>query len=265
MNPRPTWTPELEDEIDSQFINDIISQITTSCVLPFQLPPEQVVSKILLAAKYFWENVDTAVEKRFFVIKRKDICDCNAFNKTIQLPDQIQSVYGVRRVDEGLKYGAMGDFSMERMLMSTYSAFGGPGMVGTASQHSWNLTDMVVSLYEVSTFQEVLNPPVTFDFNPYSKKLVVLGALGQSDIVIQTFTRVRIQDLYQSYYFIQLVIGLCKQAMGSIYSVWRFKYPGGVEMDVSPIVDDGKDLIDQVHEWVENTRGNDIIFMTNTM
>lgn len=256
----------MEDEIDAQFVQRVISDITTSCVLPFQLPPEQVVNKIKLAAQFFWEYVDSAVEERYFIIKRRDFCDGNVFNKTVQLPDQIQSVFGVRKVQENMKYGSAGDFSLERMLMSTYSMFGGAGMIGGGNaQKGYNLTDMVAALYEVSTFQEVLNPPLTFDFNPYSKKLVILGDLGRSDVVIQTFTRVRIQDLYKSYYFFKMVIGLCKQAMGNIYGAWEFKYPGGVSLNIDRIVDAGGNEVDEVKEWAENTRGNDIMFLTNTM
>ena len=124
------WTHEFEDQIDMQFIARVQAEVTQSCALPFAVPVERIPEFIIQAAQWFWEHVDQACEERMYVIKNRDICKGNKLNKIIQLPPQIYAVYGCHRLQEDLRYGTMGDFSLERMMMSSYSMFGGAGIIG---------------------------------------------------------------------------------------------------------------------------------------
>ena len=120
----------IQDQIDMQFITRVQQEVTQSCALPFALPVERIPEYILQAAQYFWQNCDFSVEERHYMVKNSDICKCSNLNKIVQLPQQIVGVHGVFKIQSGLKYGAMGDFSIERMMMSSYSMFGGAGTVG---------------------------------------------------------------------------------------------------------------------------------------
>ena len=123
----------------------------------------------------------------------------------MQLPQQILGVHGVYKIQKNLKYGAMGDFSLETMMMSSYRMFGGAGSIGGGMMgmggSGYSLSDMMVSMYEVDTFNQTLNSPLTYNYNTYSSKLVLLGDLGYSDLLISCMVRCRIQDLYNNYYF----------------------------------------------------------------
>ena len=122
-------TASWEDEIDMEFMQSVISAVTQSCVLPSPIPLERIPAIILDAAGYFWENDDNAVEQRFYFIPKSELCKDNVFNKIIQLPVQIMSVQGCYRSSETM-YGNLGDFSIERMMMSSYATFGGLGSIG---------------------------------------------------------------------------------------------------------------------------------------
>ena len=189
---------KIQDEIDFQFITRVQQEVTQSCALPFALPAERIPEFILQAAQYFWQNCDFSVEERHYFVKNSDICKCSKLNKIVQLPQQIVGVHGVYKVQSQLKYGAMGDFSIERMMMSSYSMFGGAGTVGngmTMGGTGYNLSDVIVSMYEVDTFNQTLNAPLTFNYNQFSNKLVLLGDLGYSDLLLATMQRCKIQDL----------------------------------------------------------------------
>lgn len=262
------WTHQFEEELDNMFIQRVQAEVTQSCALPFALPAERIPSQIILAAQWFWENVDSAVEERNYVILNKDICKGNKLNKIIQLPQQISAVYGVHKLQEDLRYGTMGDFSLERMMMSSYSMFGGAGIIGggmgLTGGTGYSLPDVMVSLLEVSTFDQFLNPPLSYAFNPYSGKLNILGDLGWSDLIIQCFKRCRIQDLYNSYYFFRLVVCFCKRALSTIYGSFEFKLPGGVTINYDMHKSDAQDEIEQIKEWAENNRATDYFMMPKT-
>lgn len=252
------WDAELQDEIDASFIQRVIEEVNQSCALPFSMPTDRIPAMIIQAAQWFWENVDFACEERCYVILNKSVCKNHTMNKIIQLPQQIMSVVGVYKVQEDLKYGAMGDFSIERMMMSSYSMFGGAGlMTGDAAVRGgtgYRLSDITMSLFEVSTFNQFLNPPITYNFSPYSSKLVLLGDLGYSDLLIRTFVRSRIQDLYNSYYFFRLVVCFCKRSLSTILGSIEFKLPGGVSINYSMHKDDADSEIEKIETWAENNR-----------
>ena len=262
------WTPQFEDEIDHQFILRVQNEVTQSCALPFAVPIERIPEFIIQSAQYFWQNCDLCAEERYYMIKNADICKGNKLNKIAQLPHQILGVHGVYKLQSNLKYGAMGDFSIERMMMSSYSMFGGAGTVGGGfgiNGLGYNLSDVITSMYEVDTFNQTLNAPLTYNYNQYSSKLVLLGDLGYSDILIACMVRCRIQDLYNNYYFFRHVVALCKKALSTIYGTYEFKLPGGVTLNYSNFNDAADKDLDDIKEWIENNRAADYFFMPNTL
>ena len=261
---------QYEDELDYQFILRVQKEVTQSCALPFALPAERIPEYILQAAGWFYENVDMACEERMYVVRNNDICKGNKLNKIVQLPQQIMGVYGVYKLQEHLKYGVMGDFSLERMMMSTYSMFGGAGTVGggfngTSGMAGFSLGDVMTAMYEVDTFNQMLNAPLTYNFNMYSSKLAILGDLGDSDVLIDCMVRCRIQDLYNSPYFFRLVVCYAKRALSTIYGMFEFKLPGGVTINYSSLSDQANDEIGEIKEWAENNRSVDYFFQPNTL
>lgn len=262
------WTHQFEDEVDAMFIQRVQREVTKSCALPFAVPVERIPDHIITAAQWFWEHVDQAVEDRNFVVLNKDICKGNKLNKIIQLPSQISAVFGCHKLQEDLRYGTMGDFSLERMMMSSYSMFGGAGIIGggmgLTGGTGYSLTDVMMSLYEVDTFNQFLNPPLSYSFNAYSSKLNILGDLGYSDLIIETSVRCRIQDLYNSYHFFRLVVCYCKRDLADMYGTFEFKLPGGVTINYDRHSSAADEEIQKIEEWAENNRTCDYFMIPNT-
>jgi hypothetical protein len=261
---------QLEDTIDQEFILKVQQEVTQSCALPFALPVDRIPFFIQQAAMYFWQNDDLAVEERIYVIKNSDICKNGTMNKIVKLPEQIMGVHGCFKLQQSLRHGVMGDFSLERMMMSSYSMFGGAGTVGggfsnTNGMSGYTLTDVMSSLYEVDTFNQMLNPPLTYTYNAFSKKLAILGDLRTSDLLISCMVRCKIQDLYNNYYFFRYVVCLAKRALATIYGTWEFKYPGGVTINYSNLSDQADSEIEQIKEYFEQNRACDYFFQPNSL
>ena len=259
-----------EDQVDLEFIQRVAAEVTQSCALPFAVPVERIPEYIRQAAQWFWLHDDFSVEERMYVIPNKEFCRGNAFNKIVQLPPQILSVHGVYKVQDDLRYGVLGDFSLERMMMSSYSMFGGVGSIGggfggAAGFTGYSLTDVVTALYEVSTFRQTLSSMLTYNYNIYSHKLVILGGMGNSDICIACMKRCRIQELYENYYFFRLVVCFVKRALSTIYGTFEFRLPGGVQINYSAFKDDADSEIEQIKEWCDENRSADYIYMPNTV
>lgn len=258
---------QLEDQMDYQFIQRIIQDLTQSCALPLPVPAAAIPPLILQAAQFFWENYDFAVEERYYCIKNEDFCKCGP-NKTITLPQRIISVFGVYKTTNVFKYGVLGDFSLERMILNNSMMASGVGGQLTdvfGGGTGYNLTDVMGALYEVSTYKSMFESPLTFNYNPYSNKLVILGNLAYSDLILQCFLRCKIQDLYKLYYFFRFCVCLAKKSMATILGTFEYKLPGGITLNYARFEDSADQEIERITEWCTSQHSADYFFNTNTI
>lgn len=256
-----------EDQVDYQFIQRIIQELTQSCALPLPVPAAAIPPLILQASQYFFENYDFAVEERYFCIRNRDMNKCGP-NITIKLPERITSVFGVYKTTDDFVYGALGDFSLERMILNNSALASGTG--GTLSDvfgsgTGYNLTDVMAGLYEVQTYKYMFDAPLTYNYNPYSNILVILGALKNSDIILQCFVRCKIQDLYKLYYFFRYCVCLGKKSMATILGTYEYKLPGGVTLNYSRFEDSADAEMDKIDEWINKQHAADYFLNTVTI
>jgi len=256
-----------EDQVDYQFIQRIVQELTQSCALPLPVPAAAIPPLILQAAQYFWENYDGAIEERYYCIRNPDINKCGP-NLVIKLPPRIISVFGVYKTSDNFQYAVMGDFSLERMILNNSAlAFGSGGTLSDVfgSGTGYNLTDVMGALYEVQTYKAVFESPLTFNYNAYSNDLVVLGALGYSNLILQTFLRCKIQDLYKLYYFFRYCVCLGKKSMATILGTFEYKMPGNVAINYARFEDSADQEMDKIDEWCNKQHSADYFFNSNTI
>ena len=256
-----------EDQIDYQFIQRIIQELTQSCALPLPIPAAAIPPLIIQAAQWFWQNDDRMLGERFYSIKNKDFMICNG-NKITKLPPQVLSVFGCYKVHPNYYYGAMGDFSLERLVINNTILASGAGgsLTDTYGNGSgYNLTDMMAGLYEIQTFKSMFDVPLTYHYNDFSNELVILGDLGPSDVVIQTYTRCKIQDMYKDYYFFRLCVCFGLRSMATIMGAFTFKLPGGSEINYQRFSDMANEEIQKIEEWVYKQHSADYFFNSNTV
>ena len=169
-----------EDQTDYNFIQRLIQEITQSCALPLPLPASSIPPLIYQAAQYFWENYEQSCVQKYYCLPNREFMKCGP-NNIVILPQRIMSVYGVYKANDSFVYGALGDFSLERMILNNSALSAG---LGGSITNTWsvggtgyNLTDVTGALYEVATYKAMFDTPLTFNYNPYSNELVILGAL----------------------------------------------------------------------------------------
>lgn len=256
-----------EDQLDYQFVQRIIQELTQSCALNLPIPASAIPPLILQAAQFFWANDDRAVEERWYCLPNSEFNKCGP-NKTAKLPDQIISVFGVYKSTDQYSYGVMGDFSLERMLLNSSALASSSGasmsnVYGAAS--GYNLMDVTAALYEVNTYKAMFDSPLTYNYNEFSKELIVLGDLGVSSLVLQTWQRCKIQDLYNDYYFFRYCVCLGMRSMGQIMGMFEFKLPGGVTINSQMLADRASEEMQSIYEWLIANHSADYFFNTCTI
>lgn len=185
-----------------------------------------------------------------------------------KLPPQILSVNGLYKATDSWSYGVMGDFSLERMILNNSAIASGVG--GSLSDvygsgGGYTLTDVTAALYELDTFDYIFNTPITYNYNTYSNDLVVLGAIGHSDLMLNVYKRLKIQDLYKNYYFFRYCVCLGLRSMATILGTFEFKLPGGVTLNYSIWRDMANEEMQKIDEWIQKNHSADYFINTNTI
>lgn len=258
---------KLEDRIDYMFIQRIIQELTQSCALPLPIPASAIPPLILQAAQHFWETDDQSIEERYFLLPNSEFKKCGP-NNLVKLPQQVISVFGVYKTTDSWSFGALGDFSLERIIMNNSALAGGVGgqlsdVFGSGA--GYTLTDVTAALYEVQTYKSMFDVPLTFNYNQYSKILVVLGALGNSDLILQCFTRCKIQDLYNNYQFFRYCVCLGLRSMATIMGSFEFKLPGGITINYSAFREQANEEMREIDEWITKNHSADYFINSNTI
>jgi len=258
---------KLEDQVDYAFVQRIVQELTQSCALPIPVPAAAIPPLIIQAAQHFWDTDDQCIEERYLCLPYKEFIKCGP-NNTVKLPPRIISVFGVYKVTESFTYGVMGDFSLERMILNNSALASGAG--GTLSDvfgsgTGYNLTDVMGALYEVATYKSMFQAPLTFNYNYMSNDLVVLGALGGADLILQCYVRCKIQDMYKNYDFFRYCVCLGLRSMAVIMGTFEFKLAGNITLNYQVFRDMAETEMDKIDERIKMNHSADYFFNTNTI
>lgn len=258
---------QLEDQIDYQFIQRVIQELTQSCALPLPVPAAAIPNLILQAAGFFWQNDDAASEERWFCLPNANINRYGG-NNLVQLPQQIIAVSGVFKTSDSYSLGTMGDFSIERIIMNNTalaSNLGGSMSSVFGSGAGFTLTDVVGGLYEISTYKAMLQAPLTYEYNMFTNTLDVLGALGSSNLMLDTFKRCKIQDLYKNYYFFRYCVDLGMRSMATILGTFEYKLPGGITLNYARFDEKAENEMEKIEDILNKNHSPSYIFTSNSI
>lgn len=258
---------QIEDQVDYNFIQRIIQELTQSCALNVPIPASAIPPLILQAAQYFWQNDDQACQHKWYCLPNQQIQKCGP-NNIVKLPPQILAVVGVYKTTGYFNYGVMGDFSLERMILNNAALASGVGgslsdVFGSGT--GYNLTDVMAALYEVDTYKYMFDSPLTYDYNEFSNDLVIQGALGNSNLILDVFQRLKIQDLYKNYYFFRYCVCLGLRSMATIMGTFEFKLPGGITLNYQIWRDMANEEMQQIDEWIKANHAAGYFYNTNTI
>lgn len=240
---------------DMHFIQYLISEITEDGLLPFSLPPQIFPRIIKNSALWFYEESDDAIIEKWFYIKKSEIPSSDGSrNTTIKLPPNIQSVWEIKPTSDNV-YGNMCRFYQEPIIYNAATnALGGTSNLNpyTRANRDIAVENYFASIYEYQLFKTLLGRSFPFDYSPFTNELVLLGNLDGTGLVLKTFTRIPLKNLYSSSRFRKHVIGNCLIKLKRILSQFNFQYPGEVEINFDDLEKDGREMVEKIEEIIKN-------------
>ena len=230
---------------EKELIEELRSEITHSCALPYALQDPEIQRIIKRARAFFYGNYEYAVEDKFFRLSI-DMFQHPEFRqkRTLQMPDCVVSVYDVREVNGVGIFGQVDrDFSDSKMLGAEIflSPFQGDNLLYRTVMYSY--FDLAKA-YMLET--------VAFSFNKNTKRLTITGRNPRLDCVARAYVRIPEQSLYDDELFVRYCMAQCKINLGRMLGVFQYNLPGGVSINFEGIKQDGLDELTAIMEKIDS-------------
>ena len=253
------------------FIDEIGSEITGACMVPLNLPKQEIKNIIKRAIKWFRKNYEYSLRENYLHIP-KSVFATSSFNgsRTLHFPKEnadgsgeIFSIYGVYDIASGWnsaagsldhRFQSGSDFSIEKMLFR--NSFDGAGPAESAE----DLQYYVINQSYFDLARQILENPISFSYSQLTGQLKFMGDTPKGDVILECYESIENCALYEDEIFFRYVAAKVKSSVGAKLGVFKFILPGGVEIDYDGIKDMGDTEMEQILEEIKGDEGVDWMF-----
>lgn len=106
----------------------------------------------------------------------------------------------------------------------------------------------------ISNFADQINKmtanTIRFNYSPISKRLMFLTAID-TDMMLEVYSRLEEEEMFDNVLFKQYVIGLCQMRMGQAVGRFNFNMPGNFQYNAADMITQGENKMNKVVEKIE--------------
>jgi len=230
-------------------------------MLPFQLPTKSIKQVISKSAEWFYKKYEDSVEERLFHMEQP-LFETERFlsTKIIVVPECVYSIYGVYKMRASSSnaiggHGAHPDFSVRKSLSQSY-------YTQTGSQ-SDDLLYYTAFAALSSMTHEILDYPVTYNYNRNSKKLVILGEVPKFGLALQCQVKLPLGYLMKDEIFFRYCVAYVKMQLARILGTFQMPLAGEAELNYELYREEGREEMEKIQEEIRQDEGMDFFFMSN--
>lgn len=261
---RPTGESTDGDGCLEDFVNLVGNEITNGCMIPMNVPKEQVKRMVKQAKKWFYKNYEDSVRENFYYLPAKNFkTDDFKQTRSFHLPNgdedsganEIISVHGFAQIGDGHFGGNVSgknpgvdrDFSLERNLNGELSG----GNVGDA------LESYVINSKMLDLARELLVNKIGYEYNRLTHVIKLMGETPTKDVVMRVYETIPDCQLYDDEIFFRYVCAQVKISIGRMIMTFGYSLPGNVTINGDMIKDDGKTELEEIKEEIKFDEGTD--------
>ena len=233
---------------------DFVSQdITIYGALPKSLPDQSIRQFIeTRALPWFYMNYIYATTKQYFHIPRRVWQKADAGASYVDLPCEVQAVAWLYKLnDSNLLQLGLNTPNLSVNLGVTNQPYLSSyvttiGELGTYKTLIDNMSDMLdqMTLYTVK-----------HHFNQLAHRLEILTQVC-NDIILECYVEIPQESLFTDNYFIKYVTGWAKMQQGNLFGRYDWTLPGGIKINASDMISQGKEEMKEVEEEVKGMNNN---------
>lgn len=242
-----------------EFIDSIQTELNIACALPKTLPDESIRMIIeKRALPWFYRNYQYAVQKLYYLI-RKEAFFTDEFTKYrfVNMPCEIQSVIYL--------YQVRGD-SLFQLGINTPNLSVNLGVTNQPYLTSYVTTIGDLGVYKsiLDSMSDMLNQmnkyTLKFDYNQLNNRLNILTNV-EHDVIVEAYSDIPNENLFAEDLFFKYVVGYAKIQLGNMVGRYDFTLPGGVKINSSDLVSQGKEEVKEVEEEIKGQSNSAFFFM----
>ena len=260
--------PEWDNDCFNNFVDELAADITGSCMIPMNLPRQEVQNIVRRAKKWFYKNYEYSVQENFLVIPAEMfLSDHFKYSRSFTLPGmdpvtgggEIFSVFAV--LERGNTWGGsmdinftQGDFAIERMLMG--GIYGG-SKTGQAAE---NLQYYVINESFFDLARQIFKNPYGFHYSQLTHELKFMGETPKKDTILKVYETIPECALFQDEAFFRYCSAKIKISLGQKLGIFGFSLPGNIQINPDLIKGLGEDELSALIEEIKSDEGTDWMF-----
>lgn len=261
LNQLPSYDPDCFNN----FVNELASDITASCMIPMNLPRAEVLNIVKRAKKWFYKKYEYSMRENFYYIPSA-VFETDAFKQTRTLllsgenpttgGGEVYSVFGVQQM--GTYYGAgmdidftIGDFAVDRLLYA--GLYGGTSLVEGAE----NLEFYVINEKYFDMVRQILHNPISFHYSQLTHQLKFTGETPNRDVILNVYETIPECALFSDEIFFRYCSAKIKIALGNKLSIFGYNLPGNIQVNADVIQSLGENELQEIIEEIKDDEGTD--------
>lgn len=242
-----------------ELIDSIQTELTISCALPKTLPDESIRMIIeKRALPWFYRNYYYAVQKLYYLI-RKEAFQTEEYTKYryVTVPCEIQSV--------SYLYEVRGQ-SLFQLGINTPNLSVNMGVTNQPYLSSYVTTIGELGVYKtiLDSMSDMLNQlnkyTLRHNYNQLNHRLHILTDV-KHDVIMEAYAEIPNENLFRDDLFFKYVVGYSKIQLGNMTGRYEFNLPGGVKIQSSELVTQGKEEVKEVEETITGMSNSSWFFM----
>jgi hypothetical protein len=242
-----------------ELIDSIQTELTISCALPKTLPDESIRMIIeKRALPWFYRNYYYAVQKLYYLI-RKEAFQTEEYTKYryVTVPCEIQSV--------SYLYEVRGQ-SLFQLGINTPNLSVNMGVTNQPYLSSYVTTIGELGVYKtiLDSMSDMLNQlnkyTLRHNYNQLNHRLHILTDV-KHDVIMEAYAEIPNENLFRDDLFFKYVVGYSKIQLGNMTGRYEFNLPGGVKIQSSELVTQGKEEVKEVEEEIKGMSNSSWFFM----
>lgn len=241
-----------------ELIDFVQQDITVYGALPKSLPDQSIRQFIeTRALHWFYMNYLYATTKQYFFVPRSVWKAADAGAWYVELPCEIQAVSWIHKIN---------DSNLLQLGLNTPNLSVNLGVTNQPYLSSYVTTIGELGTYKVliDNMSDMLDQltlwTVKHHFNQPAHRLEILTNI-YNDIVLECAVEIPQESLFTDNYFIKYVTAWSKMQQGNLMGRYDWTLPGGVKINYSDMISQGKEELKEVEEEVKNMNNNSSFFV----
>jgi len=236
-----------------ELVDFVQQDITVYGALPKTLPDQSIRQFVeTRALPWFYMNYLYATSKQYFYVPKQVWQRADAGASYVELPCEVQSVSWIHKIN---------DSNLLQLGLNTPNLSVNLGVTNQPYLSSYVTTIGELGTYKVliDNMSDMLDQltlwTVKYNFNHIAHRLEILTNVC-NDIVLECYVNIPQESIFTDNYFIKYCTAWAKMQQGNLMGRYDYTLPGGIKINHSDMISQGKEEMKEVEEDIKGMMNN---------